>query len=79
MTTDKNTFEVMGMKAVASDKRAEIFLGDDHVATLTFRPSGIYTVAERGRGSAGRLPAHLQSDVQGAVEFVLKSFWQKAA
>jgi len=68
-------FETQGFQAQIIDGRVELSQGADHVATVIFRPSGVYTIVERGRGDAGRLPAQYAGDIQAATEYVVRGFW----
>ena len=69
------SFEISGYQARIDGRSVVLFQGSDHVATVTFRPDGIFTITERGRGDAGRLPAALFGDVEGAVAYIIKRFW----
>lgn len=68
-------FEIDGFGAVVDGPRVQLHRGDDHVATLTFRATGVYTIVERGRGDADRLPAELQDNVRAATMYVVRRFW----
>ena len=73
MSPTQFTFE--GHLVLATPERAEVFRGDDHLATVTFRPSGVYTVTERGRGDAQRLPEELRGNPRAATAYALYRFW----
>ncbi len=68
-------FEIRGLHAQVDGSRVVLLSGDDHVATVTFRPSGIFTLVERGSGNAGRLPDSLGHDLERATEYVLNHCW----
>ena len=68
-------FEIRGLQARVEGSRVVLRNGEDHVATITFRPSGVFSIVERGRGDAGRLPEAYRSDIEQATAYVLARVW----
>jgi hypothetical protein len=68
-------FEIRGLQARVEGSRVVLLKGHDHIATLTFRTSGVFSIVERGRGDAGMLPEAYRADVERATAYVLDCVW----
>jgi hypothetical protein len=68
-------FEIRGLHARVDGSRVVLMRGSDHIATITFRTSGVFSIVERGRGNAGRLPEAFRGDIESAAAYVLDQAW----
>jgi hypothetical protein len=68
-------FEIRGLHARVDGARVVLMRGNDHIATITFRTSGVFSIVERGRGQAGRLPEAFRDDMEKAASYVLDQVW----